>query len=182
MGIALGLEAAMYHSGIRKQKELINLLEEINISAKPFVINKIFQNKIKQLPVHIIYGICVVTNTAPGDWIKFVDTNGNEWVDKKLPLDTPEHQTPGIKFLINRKVSVKEFNQRLVPHQIKIPTHTLRAAELHTLKRLPLPFIQGVCIINGMSPGDWIRAIDANGNEIKPKGIKLDGTIVRSQS
>ncbi|WP_348622587.1 hypothetical protein [Paenibacillus polymyxa] len=179
MGIVLGLEAVMYHSGIRKQKDLIKRLEAINISAEPIVINHIFHNTIKQLPVHMIYGICAVTNSSPGDWIKFVDKNGIEWIDKNSPLDNTALQTSGIKFLLNRKGSVKQFTQSLDAHQIKISSYTLRAAELHTLKRLPLEFVHGVCIITGMSPGDWIRAVDSNGNEIKAKGIRLDGTIVR---
>ncbi|MGG4106704.1 hypothetical protein AAXB25_22660 [Paenibacillus lautus] len=69
MGVKFQLQLIMAKADIKKQKDLIERLAEIGITARPLTISNIFNNKIKQLPVELIYGISVVTNSKPGDWI-----------------------------------------------------------------------------------------------------------------
>ncbi|QDA30194.1 hypothetical protein [Paenibacillus polymyxa] len=185
MRIVFMLKAAMFHSDISYQIELINKINSLNITANVNTVNSIFNNKnIKQVPVDLIYGICVATNTSPGDWIKLVDDNGQEWVGDCLPLDSSICYPPGVTFLYKReeKESTPELIKKIAQHNIHVERTTIWKMEKNTLKRLPLDLILGISIITGKAPGDWIRVVDPNGNEIKGKGIRLDGTIVESQS
>lgn len=68
MGLNIKLAVILAEQGM-KQKHLIQKLADIGISARPLTISNICNNKIKQLPTELIYGISVVTGTNPGDWI-----------------------------------------------------------------------------------------------------------------
>lgn len=69
MGVKFDLQKLLAQANIKNQKALIERLAEIGIAARPLTISKIYNSKIKQLPVELIYGISVVTNSNPGDWI-----------------------------------------------------------------------------------------------------------------
>lgn len=69
MGVKFQLQLVLAQANIKNQKTLIELLAEIGINARPLTISNIYNNKIKLIPVDLIYGISVVTNSTPGEWI-----------------------------------------------------------------------------------------------------------------
>ncbi|ALS09885.1 hypothetical protein ABE82_26055 (plasmid) [Paenibacillus peoriae] len=171
MGIVLCLREIMYHNNIRTQSELIKLLAQHGIAAPPKTINLIYYNKIKQLPVYLIYGISIVTQSAPADWIKLIDGN-NEWpTTRSVNINDSESLNPGVQFLFERKSILLEIIDQLQKFNVKTNTNTLSKIQNGTIKRLPLDLVEGICKLTNQAPGDWIKVVDPNGRIILPKGI-----------
>ncbi|WP_214607651.1 hypothetical protein, partial [Mycobacterium tuberculosis] len=59
------LPHVMVHAGIYSQRDLINKIKEFDptIKVRPVTISNLYNNKIKHLPVELIYAISAVTKS-----------------------------------------------------------------------------------------------------------------------
>lgn len=69
------LHSVMFKAGIETQKELVQKIKEFDssIPASPVTISHMVNGKLKFVPVDLIYAICKVTDTTPGEWITIDD-------------------------------------------------------------------------------------------------------------
>lgn len=70
------LRKVMLDAGLLTQKELIARIEKNfpTIPTSTTTVSRLFNGKLKHIPVDLIYAISSVTNSKPGDWIS-IDEN-----------------------------------------------------------------------------------------------------------